>query len=176
MQVITTKGNALKIRHSLAGAFLSLAMLAVMPAMAQPAPTADHIKAAREVVVSSGLSQSFDSIYGEFLAGVRQSVGTTRPELKKDMEEVLASLKTDAEAKREEIVDTSARIFASKMTEADLKEVAGFFSSPVGQRYNAFRPQIIDEIFTQLQPWSVATSNFLFDRFNAEMRKRGHNL
>lgn len=169
------KGHALKIRHSLAGAFLSLALLCG-PAFAQPAPTPEHIKAARDVVVSSGLSQSFDTIYGEFVAGVRQSVGTTRPELKKDMEEVLTSLKSESEAKRDEMVDTSARVFASKMTEPDLKEVAAFFNSPVGQRYNSFRPQVIDEIFTLLQPWSVATSNLLYDRFSAEMRKRGHNL
>lgn len=169
------KGHALKIRHSLAGAFLSFALLCG-PSFAQPAPTPEHIKVARDVVISSGMSQSFDAIYGEFVSGVRQSVGTTRPEIKKDMEEVLTALKADADAKREEITDSAARVFATKMSEADLKEVAAFFNSPVGQRYNSFRPQIIDEIFTLIQPWSIATSNLLFDRFNAEMRKRGHNL
>lgn len=163
------------IRHSLAGAILSLALFAA-PALAQQGPGPEHLKAARDVVVSSGLAQSFDSIYTEFVAGVRQSVGTTRPELKKDLDEVLASLKDDAEAKRNEIVDTSARAFAGKMTEADLKEVAAFFNSAVGQRYNSFRPEVIDEIYTLLQPWSVATSNLLYDRFYAEMRKRGHQL
>ncbi|SFC29307.1 hypothetical protein SAMN05428997_105232 [Bosea sp. CRIB-10] len=163
------------IRHSLAGALLSLALLA-MPALAQQGPTPEHLKAAREVVISSGLSQSFDSIYAEFTAGVRQSFGTTRPELKKDMDEVLTALKAEADLRREEIVDSSARIFASKMTEADLKDVAAFFNSPVGQRYNSYRPQVIDEIFALLQPWSTATSNRLFDLFQAEMRKRGHQL
>ncbi len=62
------------------------------------------------------------------------------------------------------------------MSEADLKEVAAFFRSTVGQRYNAMRPGAIDEIFALLQPWSVQTSNFLFDRFSEEMRKRGHKL
>lgn len=162
------------IRHSLAGALLSLALFA-MPALAQ-APTPEHLKAAREVVISSGLSQSFDSIYAEFTAGVRQSFGATRPELKKDMEEVLTALKAEADLRRDEIVDGSARIFASKMTEADLKDVAAFFNSPVGQRYNSYRPQVIDEIFALLQPWSTATSNRLFDLFQSEMRKRGHQL
>ncbi|HEV7328592.1 MAG TPA: DUF2059 domain-containing protein [Bosea sp. (in: a-proteobacteria)] len=163
------------IRHSLAGALLSLTLFAV-PALAQQAPTPEHLKAAREVVVSSGLSQSFDSIYAEFTAGVRQSIGATRPELKKDMEEILTALKAESDLRRDEIVDSSARIFASKMTEADLKDVAAFFNSPVGQRYNSYRPQVIDEIFALLQPWSTATSNRLFDLFQAEMRKRGHQL
>ncbi|MGX1786800.1 DUF2059 domain-containing protein [Bosea sp. NPDC055332] len=163
------------IRHSLAGAFLSLALFAV-PALAQQAPTPEHLKAAREVVISSGLSQSFDSIYVEFTTGVRQNIGSTRPELKKDMDEVLTALKAEADLRREEIVDSSARVFASKMTEADLKDVAAFFNSPVGQRYNSYRPQVIDEIFALLQPWSTATSNRLFDLFQAEMRKRGHQI
>jgi uncharacterized protein len=163
------------IRHSLAGALLSLALFA-MPALAQQAPTPEHLKAAREVVIASGLSQSFESIYAEFVAGVRQNIGSTRPELKKDMEEVLTALKAEADLRRDEIVDSSARIFASKMTEADLKEVAAFFNSPVGQRYNSYRPQVIDEIFALLQPWSTATSNRLYDLFNAEMRKRGHQI
>lgn len=163
------------IRHSLAGAFVSLALFMV-PALAQQAPTPEHLKAAREVVVSSGLSQSFDSIYAEFVAGVRQNIGSTRPEMKKDMDEVLTALKAEADLRRDEIVDSSARIFASKMTEADLKDVAAFFNSPVGQRYNSYRPQVLDEIFAVLQPWSTATSNRLYDLFQAEMRKRGHQL
>jgi uncharacterized protein len=162
------------IRHSLAGALVSLALFA-MPALAQQAPTPEHLKAAREVVISSGLSQSIESLYAEFVAGVRQNLAT-RPELKKDMEEVLTALKAEADLRRDEMVDSSARIFANKMTEADLKEVAAFFSSPVGQRYNSYRTQALDEIFALLQPWSTATSNRLFDLFNAEMRKRGHQL
>ncbi|WID96161.1 DUF2059 domain-containing protein [Bosea vestrisii] len=162
------------IRHSLAGAFLSLALFMV-PALAQPAPTPEHLKVAREVVISSGLSQSIESLYSEFVAGVRQNL-TTRPELRKDTEEVLAALKPEADLRRDEMIDSSARIFASKMTEADLKEVAAFFASSVGQRYNSFRTQALDEIFTVLQPWSTATSNRLYDLFQAEMRKRGHQL
>jgi hypothetical protein len=36
-----------------------------------------------------------------------------------------------------EIIASAAYIFAKRMSEADLKEVAAFFRSPVGQRYNA---------------------------------------
>lgn len=162
------------IRHSLAGALLSLALFAV-PALAQQAPTPEHIKAAREVVMASGLSQTIESIYGEFVGGIRQTYAT-RPELKKDMEEVLTALKAESDLRRDEMVDSSARIFANKMTEADLKEITGFFKSPVGQRYTSLRTEAMKDIIPLLQPWSVQTSNYLFDRFSQEMRKRGHTL
>lgn len=182
------KGPYAMIRHHLAGVAVGLALVFAAPAQAQapatPAPAApasaaltpSHLQAARDVVTASGIAQSFDSIYTEFRERVRQIVGTTRPEIQKDLNEVLDGLKAEADKKREEITGTAAEIFAKKMTEADLKEVAAFFKSPVGQRYNAFRPQAIEEIFVVLQPWSLQTSNFLFDRFSQEMRKRGHQL
>jgi hypothetical protein len=177
------KGPYVMIRHHFAGAAVSLALLLAGPVQAQTAAQPaqpdipqSHLAAGRDVVIVSGLADSFDSIYLEFRERVSQTVNTTRPEARKDMEEVVAALRPDADKKREEIVASAAFIFAKRMPEADLKEVAAFFKSPVGQRYNAARPRAIDEIYALLQPWSMQTSNFLFDRFSEEMRKRGHQM
>ncbi|WP_162261697.1 DUF2059 domain-containing protein [Bosea sp. Root381] len=170
------------IRHHFAGAAVSLALLLAVPAQAQTAQPAQpdipqsHLAAGRDVVIVSGLADSFDSIFLEFSERVSQTVGTTRPEARKDMEEIIASLRPEADKKREEIVASAAFIFAKRMSETDLRDVAAFFNSPVGQRYNAARPRAIDEIYALLQPWSMQTSNFLFDRFSEEMRKRGHQM
>lgn len=171
------------IRHHFAGAAISLALLFAMPVQAQTAAQpaqADvpqsHLEAGRDVVILSGLAESFEAIYLEFRERVTQTVATTRPEVRKDMEEIILLLRPEAEKKRQEIIASAAYIFAKRMSEADLKEVAAFFRSPVGQRYNAMRPRAIDEIFALMQPWSLQTSNFLFDRFSEEMRKRGHQM
>jgi len=174
------KGPYAMFRHQLVGAAIALALVCAMPARAQTPPPADipqsHLVAARDVIVSSGFADSFDSIYVEFKVRVAQMVTSTRPELQKDTDEVIASLKPESDRKRDELVASSAFIFAKHMPEADLKEIAAFFNSPVGKRYNAARPKAFDEVFALLQPWSVNTSNFLFDRFSEEMKKRGHQL
>jgi hypothetical protein len=173
------------IRHHIAGAALGLAFVLAAPAFAQApaqapasatAPTAAHIAVAREVIELTGISQSFDSVYAEFGARTRQIVGVTRPELTKDMNEVIAALKPEADRKRDEMTLTASDIFARQMSEADLREVAAFFKSPVGQRYNAARPLAIDAIFSVLQTWSVQASNAMFQRFSEEMAKRGHKM
>lgn len=165
------------IRHHLARAALGLTLLCAAPALAQaPALPPSHMAVAREVVQLTGVSQNIDNIFLEFTENTRQLVASTRPELAKDMNEVLQALKPEADKRSEEITNTAVEIFARKMTEADLKEVAAFFKSPVGQRYSTLRPQAMQELFSVLQPWSVQTSNFLFDRFSQEMRKRGHAL
>jgi hypothetical protein len=176
------EGAYAMIRHYVAGAAVSLALLVAVPVQAQTARPGQpdipqsHLAAGKDVVILSGLADSFDSIYLEFRERVSQTINTTRPEARKDMEEVVTALRSDADKKRDEIVASAAFIFAKHMSEADLKEVAAFFKSPVGQRYNAARPRSIDEIYALLQPWSMQTSNFLFDRFSEEMRKRGHQM
>ena len=86
-----------------------------------------------------------------------------------------AALKPEADKRIEDMSKTSAEIFARKMSEADLKEVASFFKSPVGQRYSALRREATDDLLLVLQPWTMQTSQYLFDRFSQEMRKRGHS-
>jgi hypothetical protein len=174
-------------RLSLASAAFGLAVAlsgpirAPVPAPA-PAPAAaptlapSHVEAAREVVELTGLSATIDSIFPQFRAQTQQLVGATRPEMIKDSEAVIAFLKPESDKKRDEMATSAAVIFAQKMSEADLKEVAGFFKSPVGQRYSLLRNQALDEIYAILEPWSRQTSNMLFDRFSEEMRKRGHKL
>jgi hypothetical protein len=165
------------IRHHLACAALSLTLLCGAPAFAQaPALSQGHLQAAREVVELTGVSQNIDNIFTEFTENTKQLVGATRPELLKDMNEILVALKPEADKRSAAITTTAVEVFARKMTEADLKEVAAFFKSPVGQRYTTLRPQAMQDLYTVLQPWSVQTSNYLFDRFSQEMRKRGHQL
>ncbi|MGX5732971.1 DUF2059 domain-containing protein [Bosea thiooxidans] len=163
------------IRLSLTGAALSLALLCAAPAFAQSTATPSHLQAAREVVELTGVSQNIDNVFREFEDAAKQMV-VTRPEAAKDMAEIVGGLKPEAQKRSEEMIKVATEIFAAKMTEADLKEVAGFFKSPVGQRYTALRPQAMGDLFKLLQPWSVTTTNYLFDRFSQEMRKRGHAL
>lgn len=170
------KGFQRMIRRSLARAALGLALVCAAPAFAQaPALTPSHLQVAREVADATGITQTITSIFTEFERNV-QGLIATRPEMKKDTDAVIAALKPEADKRIEEMSKTAAEVFARKMTEEDLKEVAGFFKSPVGQRYNVLRREATDDLLNVLQPWTMQTSQYLFDRFSQEMRKRGHNL
>lgn len=164
------------IRQILAGLAIGLALLGAAPASAQaPTLTPAHLQAAREVMDLTGVTQNITNIYREFEDSAKGLVAT-RPEMAKDADAVLGELKPESDKRADEMIKTAAAVFASKMTEADLKEISGFFKSPVGQRYTGLRAEAMKDIFPLLQPWSVQTSNYLFDRFTQEMRKRGHTL
>jgi hypothetical protein len=170
------KGFQRMIRRSLVRAAVGLALVCAAPAFAQaPALTPSHLLVAREVADATGITQTITSIFSEFEKNV-QGLIATRPEMKKDTDAVVAALKPEADKRIEEMTRTAAEVFARKMTEEDLKEVAGFFKSPVGQRYNVLRREATDDLLVVLEPWTLQTSQYLFDRFSQEMRKRGHNL
>lgn len=148
---------------------------AAAPSSTAALPSVSHLQAARDVVVLSGVSNSFTGIFTDFTTSLRQTL-LTRPETRKDLDEVLAKLKPESDKRVEDMIITAARVFANRMSEADLKEVQAFFNSPVGRRFNSSRPQMIDEVFTQLQPWTFRTSDFLYNSARDEMKKRGHDI
>jgi len=159
----------------LAATSVALFLLA-SPAFAQQAELpASHLAAGREVAVSSGITGAFDALTGPLLTRL-QRMSVTSPEIQKDLDAVVVALRPEVEQKKQELIDASARILASRMTEAELKEVATFYKSAVGQKYVQLQPAILDDVVRQMDLWSQRTSEFIMTRAREEMSKRGHAL
>lgn len=147
------------------------------PSALPPAAIAEsHLMAGRDVVLNSGMSRSFDAILPQFVAEVRQTFTTTRPELTKDLNEVIDIIRPELDTQKGEMVTSAARIFASRIGEPELKEIANFFKSPAGKRYVETQPQILDELFSEMQSWTQKLSEFVVARVRIEMKKKGHDL
>ena len=172
------------LRAAMIAATLSLAAPLAAPAFAQaaPAPAAaasispGHLQAARDVVVGSGIVRTFDAIPQQFAEEARQTFSTTRPEIMKDLNEVLKGLEGEFTTQRDEMVTTAARVFAVRLTEAELKEIAAFFKSAAGKRYVEIQPDMLDDMFSEMQSWTQKLSDTIINRIRGEMKKRGHNI
>lgn len=159
----------------LAATSVALFMLA-SPVFAQQAqPSESHLAMAREVAVSSGMTRSFDALAAPLLTQLQQ-MNVTRPEIKKDLDEVVEQIRPEVEQRKEEMIDNAARAFASYMSEAELKEVAAFYKSPAGVKYVQTQPSVLDDIVRDLAIWTQKTSEFIMTRAREEMGKRGHVL
>ena len=157
----------------LAATSVALFMLA-SPAFAQQ-PSASHLAAGRDGAISSGMTGAFDAMTGPLLNQLQQ-MNVTRPEIRQDLDQVVAILRPEVDQKKQEMIDSTARIFTTRMTEAELKEVAAFYKSPVGQKYVLIQPGVLDDVVRDLSIWSQRTSEFIMDRARQEMSKRGHQL
>lgn len=153
------------------------APIAPAPAAAPAAPPAEaHVAIAREVVVASGLSRSFDGIPSQIADQIRVGISRTRPELIKDLEEVLRPIVADMSRQSGQMINAAAILFARRMTQAELTEIAAFFKSASGQKYVNSQPQLLNDLFTEMQVFSQTMGNVMSDRVRDDMRKKGHQL
>jgi uncharacterized protein len=138
-------------------------------------PSQSHLTLARELATISGVLRVYDAFLPQFGAQLRRGA-VTRPEITKDLDQVLDALKPELEQQKQAIVDTTLRFYTSAFTEAELKELIAFFKTPVGQKYLQNAPRLLDVLAVETQRWSAKTAEFLMTRVRAEMAKRGHQL
>jgi uncharacterized protein len=166
----------------------ALAFCIAAPARAQqaapaqataPAPAqipASHLAAARDVIVSSGMNRGFDTLIPQYMEQIKATFGATRPEIANDLAQTLNELRPEFEKQREDIINTTARLYAQALSEPDLKEIAGFFKSPAGSRYVAAQPKVLDGLFIEMQAWSRKLSEYMLTRVRAELKKKNIDL
>ncbi|ACL59535.1 DUF2059 domain-containing protein [Methylobacterium nodulans] len=145
------------------------------PAAPAPAITPSHLALAKEVMLNSGIARSFDSIIPVFGDQIKQAA-VTRPELTKDLDDVIEKLQPELELQKQKMIDTASRIYAAKLSEAELREIAIFFRSTAGKRYVETQPQVLDDMVQAMQSWTQDVSEYVMVRVRAEMGKRGHQM
>jgi hypothetical protein len=166
-----------------AAMILSVGLAAAQPATPAPTPPANqgptftpsHLAVAREVAIGSGITRSLDVVAPQFIEKLREQ-GVTRPDLKKDLNEVLTAIEPETELLKQQMINSVARILAGRMTEAELTDVANFFKSPSGRRYVEVQPLVLDDLVREMELWSHDVAEYLMVRVRAEMGKRGHQL
>jgi hypothetical protein len=148
------------------------------PAPAQPGArilTDSQIALGRELATLSGVTAAFDRVMPQIAAQIRR-VNVTRPELAKDLDQVLDAMKPELEQHKQEMITTTARLYAAALTEAELKDVVTFFKTPSGRKYLEISPRTLDQVATEMQRWVERLSQTMMDRVRTEMEKRGHQL
>jgi uncharacterized protein len=147
----------------------------------QPAPgaaptfTPSHVAVARDVASASGITRSLEAIVPQLYDRIREQI-VARPELTKDMEEVLKVLQPEMELQKQRMVSIIAGIYARQMSEAELNEVMTFFRSPTGRKYVETQPVILDDLVREMHRWTQEVAEYVMVRVRAELSKRGHQL
>lgn len=135
-------------------------------------PTEAQMSVAREVVKASGLDRSFEAVVPGLFAQVREQL-VTRPEIKTDVEEIIVKITPEINAKTNDMINVAAKIFAEQLPEADLKQIAAFFTSPAGVKYVQSQPAIMQEMMARMQDWTQSLSGVVVERIRNELRQRG---
>jgi hypothetical protein len=152
-----------------------LMSLCASAAQAQ-APTPAALATARELIQTKGGSAMFDPVIVSMVEQTKGALLQTNPQLAKDLNDVAVQLRTEFAARKSELLDHTAKLYADRFSEQELKDLLAFYKSPLGKKMTTIEPQVLDETFNYIQQWGQRTSEEVMTRFRAEMKKKGHNL
>ncbi len=135
-----------------------------------------HLAIATDVLKASGLMTMFDNAMPNVAGALRVNVTRQRPELTRDIEAALKLVEAEIPKIANDGVTGAARFLATRMNEAELKEVHTFLASPVGQKYVTSLPVFMEMVVPYLEIWTQEANGRLVKAFQDEMLKRGHKL
>jgi hypothetical protein len=164
-------------------AILTLALIAVAgPARAEqktqaPAePSANALKIAREILDLKSTKLMIDPMVPGVIERVKSMLLQTSPNLRKDLDDVALNLRKVFAQQTADLMDDFAWLYASRFTEAELKEIATFYRTATGKKVISLEPQVFDDAMAGLKGWQENFAEEVISRFRAEMKKRGHDL
>ncbi|QTL01883.1 DUF2059 domain-containing protein [Aquabacter sp. L1I39] len=171
------------MRCSTAARHIGMGLLALMlvtaPALAQQpaaAPSPAALQTARDLVQANGEAHAFDGVIQNLVDGAALGFVQTNPDLAPQLRDLAVALRPEFDKRQTEIIDILATSYATRFTEAELKEALAFYKSPVGQKLVTDRPAIVQQAVQNMQAWGAKLNNEVMDRIRSEMKKKGYDL
>jgi uncharacterized protein len=144
------------------------------PAAKPPSPAA--ILIAKQIVELKGVKDVFDPVVRGVVEKAKNVFMQTNFMLAKDINEIAANMHKDYDGRVSELVDQTARIYATHFTEPELKDMLAFYQSPVGKKMIIEEPKALDESMQSAATWADNLSEDVMAKMRSEMKKRGHEM
>ena len=161
------------------GAFilaLGLALVLGVGGAAAEEPSKMAIATAKEVITAKGANALYAPLVSGVIERTKVVLLQSNPMLGKDLNEVAAKLHADYASRSAEILNDVAKIYASRFTEQELKDVLAFYKTPAGRKVIIEEPKVLDASMTHAQNWANKLSEEVMNKMRAEMKKKGHDL
>jgi hypothetical protein len=174
-------------RRLLAGILIVLAGVVVSDLSAQnapprgaafsnPAPSANAIALARELLVLKGGNEMFGGMVDGVIESAKNSFLPSNPTLNRPLSEVTAQLRKDYDPKKAELFNEVARAYARRFTESELRELLAFYKTTLGKKVLSSESQAVEDGFKRAQEWTNEFSDLVLNKMRTEMKKKGFDL
>jgi hypothetical protein len=160
------------VRAALIG--LALALSTSIASAQQPSATA--LATAKELVTVKGAKAVYDPLVAGIVEKAKGMFLQANPMLGKDLNEVAAKLRADLAPRGAEVLTETARLYATRFTEQELKDALAFYKSPLGRKLLTEEPALADQSMRSAASWADKLSEEVISKMRAEMRKRGHEI
>lgn len=145
-------------------------------AQTQPQPSPASILLAKQIIELKGVKDVFQPLVRGVVQKTKDVFLQTNFMWAKDLNEVAVIVQKQYDPRLNEVLDKSARIYASHFTEQELKDLLTFYQSPLGRKMIAEEPKALDESMASAGTWADNLSEEVMASMRAEMKKRGHDM
>ncbi len=134
------------------------------------------MQAALAAVASTKTARGFDNVLPLLSERTQNQLIRLRPDLHQQIADVVESVALKLAARRADLDNDVARIWAKNFSEDELKQITAFFESPLGQKYLNVGPQVVTDSLQAVKGWSDRVGAELLDKSKEELKKQGYDF
>ncbi len=146
------------------------------PVLAQQRASPEALSAARALIEATGASAQFDQALPLLTGPLTQAFTTLAPGRASEIRELMAEMVKRFSARKSELIEQIAGIYAESMSVEDMRGVTAFYQSEVGRRMVAAQPDIMRQSMLAGQTWGQRIGAEIDAEMRRELRKRGIDL
>ena len=144
-------------------------------AQQKPADPAS-VAMAKELLATMGVDKQLETMLPLMLQNMRGLIVQQKPSAQKEIDAALAAMAGKFSARRQELVDLMAVLYAERIPPDDLKAMTAFFATPAGKRFVAVQPDLMREGNAIGQQWGMKIGQEVDLELRQELKKRGVDL
>ncbi len=120
-----------------------------------------HVSAARKALTATKATDSFDSILLTTSTNLKNNLTSNNPNLAEKIAEIVDEEAIALAARRGDLEQEAARLFANSFSEEELNTISTFFSSTAGQKYLDNTPILARELGKAARVWAAGIARDL---------------
>lgn len=148
--------------------------LAIAPSFASAQEISpSHLAAALDVVKSAKASRGFDNVLPTLAGQVEDRLIRQRPDLHKEITTAVENAALKLVARRNDLDNDVARVWAKHFDEDELKTIAAFYKTAAGQKFADVGSLVYAETLDAVSHWSDRLGAELLDKSREEIKSAG---
>jgi uncharacterized protein len=159
--------NTMDRLFKIAALLLAATCLMPLPALAQQIAES-HLKAAYEAIETTRTTQQFDAILPSLGQRAKEELISSRPDAADQLTTIVDEATVSMAARRGNLEDEIARIYARTFSEEELRAITAFYLSDAGKKLIEQTPELANAVGQAAKVWAAGLQRDLA----LELRKR----
>jgi hypothetical protein len=136
-------------------------------------PDAARLAAAHELIVATGASRQFEAVVPMMVKQLEPILLQMAPGKEAEIKEIASLIIDKFGARKAEMMDIIAGVYADKLDTQDMQQLSKFFSAGAGAAFIAKQPEILTESMAAGQKWGEKIGLEIEEQIRQELTKRG---